>query len=49
MWQRWLMALIGLAALYAASAASFARAEPPVTDKFTQAVRPPLASGERAA
>jgi hypothetical protein len=49
MWQSWLMALTGLAALYAALAVSFARAEVPVADEFTHAVRSPLASGERAA
>jgi O-antigen ligase len=49
MWQSWLMALTGLAALYAALAASFARADVPVADEFTHAVRSPLASGERAA
>jgi hypothetical protein len=49
MWQSWLMALTGLAALYAALAVSFARAEVPVADEFTRAVRSPLASGERAA
>ncbi len=49
MWQSWLMALTGLAALYAALAASFARAELPVADELTRAVRSPLASGERAA
>ena len=49
MWQSWLMALTGLAALYAALAASFARAEVPVADNFARAVRSSLASGERAA
>jgi O-antigen ligase len=49
MWQSWLMALTGLAALYAAMAASFARAELPVAGKFAHTVRSPLASGQRVA
>ena len=49
MWQSWLMALTGLAALYAALAASFARSELPVAEKIARAVRSPLTSGERAA
>jgi hypothetical protein len=49
MWQSWLIALPGLAALYAALAASFARAEQPITDKYSRAALSPLASGEHAA
>jgi len=49
MLQSWLMALTGLAALYAALAASFARTGAPIADELTQAVRSPLAPGVRAA
>jgi len=49
MWQSWLMALPGLAALYAALAARFATAEQPIADKYARPAPSQLASGERAA
>jgi O-antigen ligase len=53
MWQSWLLAVMGLAAIYAALAVTFAPAEVPVADdlavEFAPAVKPPLASDERAA
>jgi hypothetical protein len=49
MWQSWLMALPGLAALYSALAARFAMAELPVVSKYAPAAPPPLASGQRPA
>ena len=49
MWQSWLMALTGLAALYGAMAVRFAGAALPVADTLVRAARPPLASPERAA
>ncbi len=49
MWQSWLMALTGLAALYGAMAVRFAGGALPVADTLARAARPPLASPERAA
>ncbi len=49
MWQSWLMALSGLAALYGAMAVRFAGAALPVADTLARAAPPPLASPERAA
>ena len=53
MWQSWLIAVTGLAAIYAASAVTFARAGVRVADElaveFTLPVKPHLASDERPA
>ena len=49
MWQSWLMALPGLATLYAALAASFATAAQPVAGKYARAAPSALASGQRPA
>jgi hypothetical protein len=49
MWQSWLMALTGLAALYAALAVSLAPGRGARRRRFTHSVRSPLVSGERAA
>jgi O-antigen ligase len=49
MWQSWLMALPGLAALYSTLAARFATAEWPVASKYAPVAPPPLASGQRPA
>ncbi|MGH9810300.1 MAG: O-antigen ligase family protein, partial [Terriglobia bacterium] len=49
MWQSWLMALPGLATLYAALAARLATADQPVIGKYARAAPSRLASRERPA